>query len=204
MILVFLVAFILVSVGMILGTRIIPLRYLFLVILLIQYFYTVPTICKNYYAVKGSIAKWDRFIPFWNEITIFSPKIAITTIISYVLLIIGVAGLFVPTETINNIFGEAFMYNYGDWVIRYLAVAVIINDVVIAIGYYKVMREVSFMHQQLIGRAKVVKLEVLYYVLLFIPMLRLVSLSFMLDRLNKLVRLNKFNPANKTERLEEA
>ena len=156
MILVFLIAFILISVCMIKGTKLIPFRYLLLAILLIQYLYVVPVICKNYYTVKGSTARWDRFIPFWNEVTIFSPKLAILTLI-----------------------------------------------IVTAIGYYKVMRDVSFMHQQLIGKAKVVKLEVLYYVLLFIPMIRLVSLSFMLDRLNKLNRLNKYNPANKHDKLEE-
>lgn len=203
MILVFLVAFILISVCMIKGTKIIPFRYLLLAVLLIQYIYVVPTICKNYYTVKGATAKWDRFIPFWNEVTIFSPKLAILTLISYLLIIIGLLCLFIPTETINNIFGEAFMYNYGDWIIRYLALTLIASDIVTAIGYYKVMRDVSFMHQQLIGKAKVMKLEVLYYVLLFIPMIRLVSLSFILDRLNKLNRLNKYNPANKHDKLEE-
>ena len=59
------------------------------------------------------------------------------------------------------------------------------------------------MHQQLIRRAQTVKLEVLYYFLLFIPMIRLISLCFLMDRLNKLNRLNKFAAANSMKSLEE-
>ena len=52
MILVFLIAFILISVCMIKGTKLIPFRYLLLAILLIQYLYVVPVICKNYYQLR--------------------------------------------------------------------------------------------------------------------------------------------------------
>lgn len=199
----FFIGFILVAVGLIVGTKRIPVKFIFVIMLAIQYLIAVPRICKDYYEVKGAHAKWDRFIPFWNEITIFNSKIAILTIISYVLLIIGVVGVFVPTEVINNLFGEAFMYNFGDWVLRYIAVIVIANDIITALGYYKVMRDVNVMHQQLIRRAQTVKLEVLYYFLLFIPMIRLISLCFLMDRLNKLNRLNKFAAANSMKSLEE-
>ena len=109
----FILAFILVYIGLFiafcLGTVKIPFTWLIISVLLIHYVILLPRADRLYYQVHESQIGCSRFIPIWNEISIFSGKWAIMSLISYVLVTLSALALFVPSSFLADYLGVCYV-----------------------------------------------------------------------------------------------
>ena len=192
LILLMLLLYCVITVGMIYGTKRIPWQAIICVLLVCEYFIVQPKICKLYYQAVNSKASIGRFIPFWNEIMIFKSSDALATLISYVMLAISLSIFFIPAAQIGSIFGEHIMFNYGIYVIRIIAVALIVNSIIVGISFLHVNSRIRQMHIEFTSGGKIYTTSVLSNVLLFVPIIRVISLIGIMNTLIKLVSLNNY------------
>lgn len=193
LIILFVLAYILIVVGMCLGTAFIPWQGIVLFTLCSEYFVIQPRVCNLYYKANGVNAGLDRFIPFWNDVMVFEGIDAILALISYILVMISIGIFFIPIETVGSFLGERIMLNYGVYTIRLCAVMLIINTIIVGIGYLHMTMQVKRMHTELVGKvSKYFFTNPIMYVLMFFPLIRVVTLTCLLNVLNKLVTFNSY------------
>lgn len=191
-------------VAMIMGTKFIPWPWLIGVMVVLEYFVVQPHICNLYYRANNGKASIARFIPFWNEIMMFKPSDAIASLLSYVTVALSVVALYVPSEVVAKLFGEKVMFNYGTAVIRIIAVMLLINCIVIGISFTHVLSKIKRMHAELTVGGKLYTFNIFSFVLLFFPLLRMISLAGMMNVLIKLVNINNYTVGvNQAESLVE-
>lgn len=206
LIVVFILAYILIALAFIFGTKIIPVQWISAAILLVQTFYIIPEVVRLYYNANGSKIGISRFIPFYQEICIFTPKIAVITLVTLIGGGISLLGIFVPYEVRASILGEHFALNSGYYCIRVAAVFFVLYDIFVGVGFSGVYRNIKNMLADLSkSYLKASKFEMLCYVLLFLPVIRCAGLTFFFDKLNRLVKLNnyKINSGTKSVLQEE-
>ena len=166
----FILAFILVYIGLFiafcLGTVKIPFTWLIISVLLIHYVVLLPRADKLYYQVHESQIGCSRFIPIWNEISIFSGKWAIMSLISYVLVALSALALFVPSSFLADYLGEFVMFRWYTVVFRIIIMLVMCNAVITGIGYFNVQKAVNRIHSDMLAStARLSFWEYLLYVL---------------------------------------
>lgn len=204
LIVVFILAFILISIAFIVGTKIIPVKWIVVAVLALQCLYLVPSIVKMYYEANGYQIGFTRFIPFWNQISIFPSKIALSTLITLIGTALAVGCIFIPATIRANLFGEHFALNSGIYAIRLGAVFFIAYNIFVGVGYSHVFRDIKNMLAELSKSfVKTSKVEYVCYFLLFLPIIRGAGLSMFLDKLNKLVNLNHYQMNHTKNVLQE-
>lgn len=204
----FILAFILVYIGLFiafcLGTVKIPFTWLIISVLLIHYVVLLPRADRLYYQVHESQIGCSRFIPIWNEISIFSGKWAIISLISYVLVALSALALFVPSSFLADYLGEFVMFRWYTVVFRIIIMLVMCNAVITGIGYFNVQKAVNRIHSDMLAStARLSFWEYLLYILYFIPVIRVIPVVYLVDRLNKIVVLNEYKINQAPDRLEE-
>jgi hypothetical protein len=186
------------------GLKNVPVTWIGVGILVMQYFVLLPIICDKYYKAYNNKIGISRFIPIWNEISLFNGKVAVLSLVSYVLLLCVGLTVLIPSSVIDSVFGDYVMFNFYVWVMRAEIILVIFNAVITGIGYLSVNRNVNQLHSNLIGKdTKISFVEVVFYVLYFVPIIRVAPVSHLLDRLNKLVVLNNYRYVQEDVQLEE-
>lgn len=192
-ILMFIVAFIVIALVFILGTESIPVEYILIFIIAIKFLYLQPTVVSMYYKVHNRKAPITRFIPFYNEVMILPEKNAIALLVSYVLLGISVALLFVPSEFLLNTLGERIALNYGVTIIRLIALLFVINMIVYTIAMCSLMREIEAVYRKFINSSTSKIFKVYSKILLILPVIRIAALVDIYNRLYTLTKLNNYN-----------
>lgn len=189
-----------------LGKSINPL-YVGLIVIAVQQIYLIPKIHVLYTRLLGAPTNIiNTFTPFWNEISIAHPvaSIGILTCLCVSVLLVGAS--FINPSIIVKIFGEVFAFRYT---YVFLLLAIVCYGVLCifrGFGYNAIYRYVisqnNLMSQSndkdLWGR-----LSVLMYLFFYIPILRVLALTYLLDKLNKLVVLNKLEIASESAFVEE-
>ena len=200
----FVLAYVLVAVGMIVGVKHIPIGWIIVITLAVQTFYVIPQICKLYYKANGAEAGVDRFIPFYQELCLFSPKIAKATLVAMIATGVPFVILALPTG-MKTFLPEAVLLNYGNYCMRFGIVAIVAESILVGTGFASVFRGIKQMLAELSPSfAKTSNVEYVYYVLLFIPLIRCISLVSFFDKLNKLVTINGYSiNTQNTELVEE-
>lgn len=198
LILLILVIYIGVVACFIFGTRFISWQVLILIMLAAEYLIIQPEICRLYYKANKLKIGGTRFIPFWNEIVIFKSIDATVALISYVLLAVSLLLLFIPSEIVASVLGEKIMFNYGFIIIRAIAVFLLINSVVIGIGFIHVVQKVRMMHTEFTSSSRNFSLSAASFILYFFPILRTISLMGLYSVLNKLVSMNNYTAGSKS------
>lgn len=205
LILLVIILYIIMSVGMIIGTSYLTWKMIIGITVILEYIIIQPKICRLYYEVNNNKANAGRFIPFWNEIMMFNNKAAIAALLSYALLALTVIMLFIPIEVVGNLLGDKIMLNYGVFMIRVIAVAVIINCICVGLGFTGVGNKIRRLHMDFTDtKSNVFATSILATVLLYLPIIRAVTLTGYMNTLIKLVVLNNYaKGANNSEHLVE-
>lgn len=203
-ILLFLLLYIAVFIVFCFGTSKLPFTWLIAAVIIVQYFIILPLTVSLYYRVHNAEIGFGRFIPIWNEISMFSGKTAIASLVSYALLVIMTLLLFVPTSFIDDVFGDFVMFRWHTMVIRIIVILALCNTIIVGIGYYNVQKSVNSIHHSMLSStAKLSAWEVCLYTLYFIPIIRVVPIVYLLDRLNKIAVLNNYRVDKVSDRLEK-
>lgn len=189
----FLLAFILVAVGFIFGTQAIPVKWIAIAIIIIQAFYAVPRAGYLYYKALGQELGVQRFIPLWNEIMMFSGKYPILVLSTWVAFALVYSVTFVPGTVVESVLGSFVALQYGYWAARIAIVILVVNNFILGAAYVSVFRDTKTMQADLTkDRSGVRKTDVMYYVMMYVPIVRCASIVVLCDRLSKLVLLNGY------------
>ena len=180
--------------------------YLAGALVFMEVFIMFPIIDKWYYHAMSSKIGVSRFIPIWNELCLFSPKIATTTIVLWV-----VEAILFLFSLLNIEFYESFLrahlaMNVTDFIIRGLIIVFIALAVVRGIGLCQVCNATNRMVSDLLGVQYRIKVTtILAYVSLFIPIVRITGIGLIYNNLIKLEKLNSYkkNKNKSTKKFKE-
>ncbi|WP_349087206.1 hypothetical protein [Anaerobutyricum soehngenii] len=155
-------------------------------------------------------ATYERYIPFYQELTIFPPTLAkflaflwVGTAILFLIITLGsksgalgsVLGLEVIV-TIERVF--------GDTLANILALVLIVSNFATGAGFMHVRKDVMRMDIEFSGRVnKRSVVELFYYIVLYIPVFRCLALCNIWNTLLRLTKLNKYKPALDNNELYE-
>lgn len=165
------------------GTRYVPLFWLGVAAVGIEVIFLMPYICKQYFWVKGyDIKFWP--IPFVNIIQCFPAGLGYACIGVTAIIALLFTYVKLPASVVM-VFGESFNYYVSDNGFALIVVLVVILSILIGIGYSTVLKDLHGMLKDATG-GTASKFELFYYVLLFIPVIRVCGLSSIVSSLSRL------------------
>lgn len=154
--------------------------------LIIQYLVVVPCVVKRYYKVNAVEVGFSRFIPIYNETMLFTPPLAIASIISWVFVLLGIASIFISPALLTRVFSEAVAFSWGDNAMRVTLALFIVNMIIRGIGYLRFMGAVNLLSLSCFGMKKSKSntiVTVFQYCAGFIPVVQIIPLLAQLDLL---------------------
>lgn len=151
-------------------SRMLPLLYLAVFLLAVELIFTMPAVCKEYYALYGSEVGFVRFIPGYNIILVAPKAMAITliavTVVTAILAYLAFGPMFWVTAS-----NAVFFANVANSSLGLFILAILILSIVIGVCYSRVYSDVLQMREDFTG-GSLSKLEAVYYVMLYVPLLR--------------------------------
>lgn len=177
--------------------------YLALLVLVVQYFGVTPSIVKMYYKMLDAKPGIGAYVPIYNELLIYSPGYAKVSLGIWLADVLALALAFIDNSVYEVLFGRHMAFNITTTIIWVAVLIYLIQCIIRGVAMCKLS---SFVYRK---RAefyrvpvKVSILQVMQYVLFFVPIIRIVSFSLLFD---KLFALTKVNDYKKEERrtLEE-
>lgn len=203
-ILLVIVLYIAMTVFFIRGTKKIPWYLIILSLVAIEYLVAQPRLCKLYYQANNQQIGFTRFIPFWNEVAIFEQVDAILALVSYLLLALVFILFFLPADTVVSLMGEHIALNYGTYVIRAIFICLLINSIIVGIGFLHVTRNIKIMHKTLTHGYANFSTGIITVVFGFLPIIRTLAVMNLMNALTKLVLFNNYHSDdNEVDQLEE-
>lgn len=177
----------------------------------LQTFLIIPNICKLYYEVNDLEHNFTRFIPFYQELTIFPETIAKVLAVTWMITVILFSIITLGTKSgfLGSVLSLEFIIKieeaFGDVLANILAIVIILSNILTGIGFTRVRKDVVRMDTEFSGvyqRNSVA--EFVQYLILYLPVFRCISLANIWNTLLKLTRINKYRHFNEdTELLEE-
>lgn len=171
----------------ILGSSLIPWGVVAAIAAVAQCFLVVPRVASGYYELNQATIGSVRYIPIVNEIQIFSPIVAKLAIGGCILvaLVFGLSCL--PLSVVGAVLPMKSTIAWGYNTIVVGVMLLVILNFIFAIGLCSVLRNVNLMVLDCVGE-KTSTLEVAFYVLMMLPVLRVCSLMSLLIKINMLIR----------------
>lgn len=204
LILLVIVLYIAMTVFFIRGTKRIPWYLIILSLVAIEYLIAQPRLCKLYYQANNQQIGFTRFIPFWNEVAIFEQVDAILALVSYLILALVFILFFLPADTVVSLLGEHIALNYGTYVIRAIFICLIVNSIIVGIGFLHVTRNIKIMHKTLTHGYANFSTGIITVVFGFLPIIRTLAVMNLMNALTKLVLFNNYHSDdNEVDQLEE-
>lgn len=203
-ILLVIVLYIAMTVFFIRGTKKIPWYLIILSLVAIEYLVAQPRLCKLYYQANNQRIGFTRFIPFWNEVAIFEQVDAILALVSYLVLALVFILFFLPADTVVSLMGEHIALNYGTYVIRAIFICLLINSIIVGIGFLHVTCNIKIMHKTLTHGYANFSTGIITVVFGFLPIIRTLAVMNLMNALTKLVLFNNYHSDdNEVDQLEE-
>ena len=204
LILLVIVLYIAMTVFFIRGTKRIPWYLIILSLVAIEYLIAQPRLCKLYYQANNQRIGFTRFIPFWNEVAIFEQVDAILALVSYLILALVFILFFLPADTVVSLLGEHIALNYGTYVIRAIFICLIVNSIIVGIGFLHVTHNIKIMHKTLTHGYANFSTGIITVVFGFLPIIRTLAVMNLMNALTKLVLFNNYHSDdNEVDQLEE-
>lgn len=204
LILLVIVLYIAMTVFFIRGTKKIPWYLIIVSLVAIEYLIAQPRLCKLYYQANNQQIGFTRFIPFWNEVAIFEQVDAILTLVSYLILALVLILFFLPADTVVSLLGEHIALNYGTYVIRAIFICLVINTIIVGIGFLHVTHNIKIMHKTLTHGYSNFSTGIITVVFGFLPIIRTLAVMNLMNALTKLVLFNNYHgDDNEADQLEE-
>ena len=193
-------AFIVIAVLFYYGTLLIPAIFLAAGTLIVQCLILVPIVNQKYYEVNEASSDWTRWVPFLNEVNMFTRPIAITALTTAICAVVIACSTFLPAKLRAAIVGVRGSIGWGYNAVVFAILVLVVVDIVIGVGCSGVLRHVNLMLQESLG-VTMSKVEVAYFFLAFIPCIRMCYFIALNQKLNQLIKLQQM--ANGEECKEE-
>lgn len=178
--------------------------------LLVQQFYFLPKVYSSYHKLneveENKVLKW---IPWLNEVTIFPPFFSMCTLILGIILMLLVAIVSLPYLGIDfvmgiiaDVIGQEAAMNYTFYMIVAAISVYCVLSVIRGLGFISIKSVVDREHQKMFPRVYK-SFEGFQYFLYIFPLGRLLALSFLSSRLDKMVKFNDVNQIESVKFVEE-
>ena len=168
-------------------TRFIPLKYI-VAIFIVFMFVESAIISKKYlevYSVNGGIGD---YIPLWNSINTFPKVVSILFIINTIIwAVLGVL-LLLPANVLS-IFGLDMALSINTTIGAFFIFTFITEFLIYGIGYCCILRDVKWMLYEVTGLTGSYT-DIIYYILLLIPLFNTLGMTLIITNLNKLRNKN--------------
>lgn len=171
---------------------VIPGMFVIALAIVFLYFYIIPTFSKQFYTYSNcsDYVNFTRFVPIYNQVMLFTPKLAIVYMINAVLLIVSIIMLFVKPSVVTFL-GANIAYGWGNGWVVIMLLLLLTFSIVQGLGYIELTTEINRGVKKVtgIGKDRMADKAILAieYILLFVPIFRSISLMFQLSLLTKLV-----------------
>lgn len=165
-------------------TRFIPLRWIGIACLAIEFLVLIPVITVRYFKLYGKKAPWTAYVPVLNSIISFPNVPAIILSVFTILAILCAIAAFIPVTVYANLFGQSAM-EYPSILMSVLNAMYYFFFFALGIGYCCILHDVRDMSMDSSGE-KMPLLEFVYYPLQFLPVINLLGLVSILNYINRL------------------
>lgn len=169
------------------GMKKLPWQAIIAIVYLVQGFIFMPKVAERYYNVNESEIGISKYVPLWNELQIFEPAIAVLSQFSMIITVILLAMSKLPLSIVGKFLGLRSTLAWGYNLTVVFIIALAITNFIFGFGFCKVLKNVNFMTIDCIGES-VSKVELVYYVLLMLPVIRVCPIAAISDKLRVLVR----------------
>lgn len=156
------------------------------VLLIMQYGFLLPNLCKNWYKVNQLKAGIWQYVPLVNEIQMFDRTPAILASVLTGICGLVLALLLVPSNVLESVLGVNMAMEWGFNVVAIFIILIVITNFVYAFGLCGVLRAANeICYEQL--KIETTKMEVIYYLMLMLPFIRICGLFNLRDKINSLI-----------------
>lgn len=173
---------------------------------ILQCFVIKPQIIGDYYQLNELPVDKQRFIPILNEFAIFSTSVIKGEVIFAILAALSLGATQLPLTIWAPIFGNATAINMPFKLMILGLVLLFISSVFRGVGYIKVARDTSITTKELQGFSNAKK-ESLFtyfgYLSLLFPVVRIVGLIDLFNKLNTAVKLKGLSIKDEPSKFEE-
>lgn len=194
-------AFIVITVLFYYGTLLVPAIFLAIGTLIIQCLILVPIANQKYYEVNGASSDWTRWVPFLNEVNMFTRPVAITALTTAICAVVIACSTFLPAKLRAAIVGVRGGIGWGYNAVVFAILVLVVVDIVIGVGCSGVLRHVNLMLQESLG-VTMSKVEVAYFFLAFVPCIRMCYFIALNQKLNQLTKLQQMAQGEEFEEEE--
>lgn len=190
----FMILFVVLSTLFFVFSKKIPLTISFGILLIMLLVYIQPMFYKRYYEFLNRKADFTRFIPVYNELGLFTKFYARLYMITLVIFLASVmALLLMDINVVANLFGDEAAFRFPSVMLGISVLALIAFSFVRGLAYTHIFNRISYNLYKINGSAeKGTGLErVISFVtslLVFIPVVRGISMLFELRKLDNLAR----------------
>lgn len=168
-------------------TRFIPLKYI-AVLFFVFMFVESAVISKKYFELYDVEAGVSAYIPVWNSISTFPKVLSVLLIINSIIwALLGVC-LVVPPTVITKLGLDAAL-SVNTTIGAFFVFTFIIEFLIYGAGYCSILRDVNGMLYEVTG-VHTSKMELVYYILLLIPLFNVLGMTLIITNLNKLAGMN--------------
>lgn len=179
------------------------------VVLAYNVFYLVPLIVKRYLTMHEVESNLKRFVPFLQEYEIFPPVVAKVTLWGMILvsslLLVGILPILqinFLTPVVESVFGVSSAMNYSFYLILIGIVIYAVLSIVRGVGYIEVKRASDRIYRQNFGKIPASLFEKCMLLFYFVPVLRVLPLVILNERLRKMVDIHELNLEEQEEFVE--
>lgn len=164
------------------------------VLLAIQQLYVIPKFVEKYRMLYGYETGFVKFIPVYNETLALSPLYANSYLVLSGLVILSLLGVFIDPNLVAKILPNEAVMNFSNMAIYCFILLVIILSAMRGIGYCKLVYDIQNQNENYTGVETNLwdMTNIVSYVTVFIPGMRVLGLMYQLSTLTKLVDINNY------------
>lgn len=175
--------------GYLFGEKTPNLLVILAVLILTQQLFVIPLFVKRYRQLYKVKTNFVRFIPVINEVLVLPTFYAVTTLILNILCIISVIVFFAPI-TFDSYMGILKFRNIN---IYFMIITFLLMCIVRGAGYVSVIIDIQRNNEKFtnLGYSPADLVNIISYITVFIPCLRVIGLTYQLNILQKF-HIHKF------------
>lgn len=169
------------------GSKVVPWYVIAIAVLVAEFGYFAPKVCKDYYELNKVKIGVSRWVPLYNELCMMEPHCVTATLVAGGAALTIFLVRFIPNTVIGSLFGIKAGMFWGYNTVPIFIMALVVLDIIFGIGLCKVFRQVNYMIFDY-TKAHVAKIECIYYLLLLLPLVRVCAIAALYSKTQMLIK----------------
>ena len=165
--------------------------YLLGIFLLIQQVYRIPKLIEYYYEMKGSYIGFERYIPVYNETLVMNKMYSTVYLVGTVLIVASMGAIYLLPKISRNLTldGLAGVVSMTDKLIYLIIFLILVLSFMRGLGYVELLKDIYYTNAEIMDRdeTKIGIFGVTAYILVFIPILRVIGILYLDNLLQTIV-----------------